>query len=397
MNLEWLIVGGGIHGVHVAARLLGEAEVDPKGLRILDPADQLLSCWRANTATTGMTHLRSPVVHHIDSDPWSLDRFAGRRSKRESGLFKAPYNRPALHLFNSHCDQVIEQFGLADLHLQDRAESCTIDEGGAVVQLAGGQQIVAQKIVLAIGAGSRLNWPSWAPKGTQQVCHIFEPGSDAWPSTPQTVAVVGGGISACQVALRLVDEGNKVHLISRHALRTHQFDSEPGWLGPKYMAGFSREQDLGRRRARITEARHRGSVPPDVQRSTRNAIVHGRVHWHQVAVDDLSVGRDGVTLMLANNSELSVDRVLLATGYAGGRPGGQLVDALVTSAQLPCAPCGYPVVDSELLWHPRIYVSGALAELEIGPVSRNISGARRAADRMVASVLRQRASTRKAS
>ncbi len=28
MNLEWLIVGGGIHGVHIAACLIGEAGVD---------------------------------------------------------------------------------------------------------------------------------------------------------------------------------------------------------------------------------------------------------------------------------------------------------------------------------------------------------------------------------
>ena len=37
-----------------------------------------------------------------------------------------------------------------------------------------------------------------------------------------------------------------------------------------------------------------------------------------------------------------------------------------------------------LRWHPRVYVSGPLAELELGPSARNISGARRAAERLVA-------------
>ncbi len=32
MQLDWLIIGGGIHGVHIAARLLGEAGVSPSGL-----------------------------------------------------------------------------------------------------------------------------------------------------------------------------------------------------------------------------------------------------------------------------------------------------------------------------------------------------------------------------
>ena len=55
-------------------------------------------------------------------------------------------------------------------------------------------------------------------------------------------------------------------------------------------------------------------------------------------------------------------------------------------SSLPCAECGYPVVEPDLRWHPRIYVTGPLAELELGPASRNISGARRAADRIVASL-----------
>ena len=78
MNLDWVIIGGGIHGVHIAARLLGEAEVSPEKLRIVDPAEQLLARWKSHTTTTGMSHLRSPAVHHLDLDPWSLQRFAGK-------------------------------------------------------------------------------------------------------------------------------------------------------------------------------------------------------------------------------------------------------------------------------------------------------------------------------
>ena len=60
-----------------------------------------------------------------------------------------------------------------------------------------------------------------------------------------------------------------------------------------------------------------------------------------------------------------------------------MVDALIASASLPCARCGYPIVDSALRWHPRIHVSGPLAELELGPASRNIAGARLAGGRLV--------------
>ena len=76
MNLDWLIIGGGIHGVHLAARIIGDGKVPPETIRIVDPADRLLDRWLTRTATTGMRHLRSPVVHHLDLEPWSLKHYA---------------------------------------------------------------------------------------------------------------------------------------------------------------------------------------------------------------------------------------------------------------------------------------------------------------------------------
>lgn len=386
MALDWLIIGGGIHGVHIAVRLLGESGVAPKRLRIVDPGDRLLAHWRSCAATTGMTHLRSPGVHHLDLDPFSLLHFAGKRKKRKrrkTGLFAPPYDRPALALFNAHCDRVVETFGLANLHIRDRATKCSVDRDGVGVQLSSGREIAAQHLVLAIGASEQPEWPDWAPRSHARVHHVFEPGFDGWPSSSETVVVIGGGISAGQVALRLVEEGHRVHLVSRHALRQHQFDSDPGWLGPKCMERFHRERDFDRRRTLIAEARHKGSVPPDVRRALRRSITGGQLLWHEGEVEGFDARRDVLALRLATHSGLEAERVLLATGFASTRPGGSMVDALIASASLPCARCGYPIVDSALRWHPRIHVSGPLAELELGPASRNIAGARLAGDRLV--------------
>jgi pyruvate/2-oxoglutarate dehydrogenase complex dihydrolipoamide dehydrogenase (E3) component len=252
------------------------------------------------------------------------------------------------------------------------------------VRLAGGREIESRNVALAIGASEHPAWPEWAPTDHPRVRHIFEPASELWPSAGlETVAVVGGGISAAQVALRLRAEGVQVHFISRHPLRRHQFDSDPGWLGPARMAGFSRERDFDRRRAMIGEARHRGSVPPDVLRALGRAIDGGHIAWHETTVEDAVPERGGVRLRLAGGDSIAAERVLLATGFAPQRPGGAMVDELIASASLPCARCGYPIVDSALRWHPRVYVSGPLAELELGPTSRNIAGARRAGDRLV--------------
>jgi hypothetical protein len=50
--------------------------------------------------------------------------------------------------------------------------------------------------------------------------------------------------------------------------------------------------------------------------------------------------------------------------------------------QLECAGCGFPVVDDLLQWRPGLHVTGPLAELEVGPASRNIVGARLAGERL---------------
>lgn len=383
MDVDWLIIGGGIHGVHIAACLIGEAEIDPDHVCILDPGEQLLERWRVCTQTTGMKYLRSPSVHHLDLNPWSLQQFAGKRKKRKSGLFAPPYDRPSLALFNRHCDQLIERFKLAERHLQGCAKMITLEPESVRVQLVSGDQITAQRIVLALGSGEGLNRPDWSQREDDRICHVFDTDHLVWPTSGESVVVVGGGISAGQVALRLIKESCQVQLISRHALRQHQFDSDPGWLGPKNMRRFRQERSLHRRRAMITDARHRGSMPPEVSRALRRAVSRGELVWHEADITEIESRDEELSLTLSTGEQVFTDRVLLATGMSSPTPGGKLVNDLAESASLPRAQCGYPIVDSALRWHPRVHVSGALAELEIGPVSRNIAGARRAATRII--------------
>ena len=384
MALDWLIIGGGIHGVHIAARLIEDADVAPEKLRIVDPNRSLLDRWRARTAATGMTHLRSPAVHNLDVSPWALMDFAENHKHHTQDLFAPPYNRPSLQLFNQHCNELIEDLELEKIHIRARAVSCKATCSGVEVSLCNGTELSTANIVLALGSSEQPLWPKWAPAGDPRVSHIFESPSIELPTNEKSVLVVGGGISAGQVALRLMKEGRQVHLVARHKLREHQFDSDPGWLGPKYMDGFTKEMDHDQRRKLITSARNSGSMSPDVLRALKKAFSRRKVHWHEDAVTRVDTQDHTLAIHLKSGDELNVQRVLLATGFAPDRPGGALVEKLVRSASLPCAGCGYPIVDQTLRWHSGVYVSGPLAELTLGPSARNISGARRAADRLVA-------------
>ena len=383
MIFEWLIIGGGIHGVHIAARLIDEAGVKAENIRIVDPGKNLLERWKSCTETTGMGFLRSPSVHNLATEPMSLMALAESLDVPKSELFAPPYNRPSLQFFNEHCARVISRFNLDTLHVQGRAINCQMTCDYSQIELCSGEEIFAKNVVLAMGASEQPFWPKWAKNGGDRVHHIFDPKFLGLPTKRESIAVVGGGISAGQVALRLQKQGNEVHLVSRHEIREHQFDSEPGWLGPRYMNGFSKEKDFNNRRKMITHARHRGSLPPDVNNSLQQAIICDQITRHECGISNLKLVADGICLEMNDGSTLQVERILLATGFATNRPGGKFVDQLIETASLPCSECGYPIVDETLCWHPGIYVSGPLAELELGPSSRNISGARRAAKRIV--------------
>ncbi|MCR9096488.1 MAG: FAD/NAD(P)-binding protein [bacterium] len=399
--IDWLIIGGGPHGVHAAARLVGEAGVPTEAVRILDDEEVLLARWRRCTRNTGMRYLRSPAVHHLDLSSASLQRFSkSGRGRRFPQPFTRPYSRPSLELFDRHCDEVVTRLGLEDLHVRGRAESLEITEELVRIGVRGmetegeHESIEAKRVILALGAPERPEWPEWAMQLSREnvdvsnagsIQHVFDPGFDLRDDPEdEAIAVVGAGISGAQVALRLAREGRRVVLLSRHPLRIHQFDSDPGWQGPKYMAGFSRLRDLDERRRRIGEARHRGSIPPDVESALRMACADGRIeHLEGVEVESATLSEGRPSLEVGGRSIL-VDRVLLATGFPRRRPGEGWLDDAIEKHDLPCAECGYPVVDRGLRWHPRLLVTGPLAELEIGPVSRNLSGAMRAGERIAA-------------
>lgn len=381
MSLDWLIIGGGLHGVHLAAQLIDEAGFRRERMLIVDAQPRLLARWRACTGNTGMSHLRSTVVHHLDRDPWSLRRFGARN--RQLGDFAPPYDRPPLALFDAHCDAIIERYGLSERHRVDRAEALALDDGGVRVTLASGATIGARYGLLALGSGERTAWPGWArdlEAAGGAITHVFDPGVKLRDDQPPRIAVIGGGITAAQLANRY-GPGRSVHLISRHELRQHDFDSEPGWLGPRYLDGFARIADHDVRRAVIKRARHRGSIPPGTWRRLATLRDQGDVTLHVADVTDARPCGDGVRLFVGGQS-LDVDRVLLATGFESGRPGGALVDGLAEEG-LPCAACGFPIVDTHLRWHRRLFVTGPLAELEVGPAARNIAGARMSTRRII--------------
>lgn len=384
---EWLIVGGGIQGCTLATYLLKSERTKVQHLAIIDPHDQPLFKWVQNTSILEMPYLRSPSIHHLDVNPFSLEKFAKGKG-RFFAHFTPPYDRPSLELFNEHCRYLMDETDLSSSWIQGRVTGLQRINKGWSVHLSNGEQIESKKVVLAMGLSEHPMWPDWAKEihiNGGQIHHVFDPPACDFSGLARPIIVIGGGISAAHASIRLSRLfPGEVTLLTRHSLRVHQFDSDPAWLGPKNMSPFRLIQDYNERRGVIQNARYRGSMPAELRTALTAAQKDGKLSIYIDEVANALVDQGKTTLQLRNYPDVTAGTVMLATGFHAKPPGIEWLKPLIENQGLRCADCGYPIINPETLeWAPNLFVIGALAELEIGPVARNIAGARRGAERIL--------------
>ena len=384
--LDWLIVGGGIHGTHLSRALVGAGRIAKDRVRVIDPEDAPAAAFFRFTAATGMTYLRSPGVHNLDLDPFALRKFAKRAPGKSIARFVPPYDRPGLAFFRAHVAHVVKQHGLAELRIRGRALALERVENGFRVETERGS-LESRRVVLAIGMGEQPCWPAWATPltPTGHVSHVFGSDFDRRALAGlRRIVVVGGGITAGQLAGTLAAGGADVTLLTRHTLRIHRFDSDPKWLGPRGMTSFDEIGSHDERRAMIVAARHRGSMPPEIAGKIASGVENRTLRIETRPVLGVEVVADAVRIETGVGAFIEADHVVLATGFAPHCPGSKLVADGIERLGLACARCGFPIVRRSLEWTPGLFVSGPLAELELGPTARNIAGARAAAERLLA-------------
>ena len=386
--LDWLIVGGGVQGTLLSAFLNARRGGHRPRIAVLDRHAAPMAVWDARVRNVGMDFLRSPAVHHIDRDPSSLGRFAEGHS---AARFRGRYARPSVELFDAHCAATIEKRNLLGLRVQAEVKGL-IRCGDAEIGVETDRGLLkARRVLLALGRDG-LAWPEWALpllQGGAQVGHVLDPDFDRPAIRASRIAVIGGGITGAQTAIALAAQfggAGHVVLVRRHEARLHEFDSDPGWLGPRFLDRFHREKSWARRREAIRKARNIGSMPSDIALALREAIGQGSVTLRSAEVTGARLDDDtAVALSFDDDGPPErFDRIVLATGFDRSRPGGAWLDHAVDDLELPCAPCGFPQIDKQLEWAPGIHAAGALAELEIGPTAPNIAGARMAAARLAA-------------
>jgi hypothetical protein len=247
------------------------------------------------------------------------------------------------------------------------------------VHLDDGTTIAAEHVVLTHGA-RHPSMPPWAT-GTAAV-HADEVDLSTI-ETGTRVVIVGGGITAAHLAVAARARGAVVQIVCRRRIVEREFDSDPGWLGPKCMQEFRAIDDDHRRAAVVHEARGGGSVPVWLLRELD--VLAANPKGFEVRVDDV-VGWDGKRLSLASGRSTDADAVWCATGWRADIANDVLVRPLLDrTGQAGIA--GFAPLDHHLrIRSTSVHVTGPPASLVLGPSAGNLSGARRSARAIAAAV-----------
>jgi len=366
------IVGAGPQGLTVASYLVS-AGVNADDLVVIDPEGDWMVAWRRRFAHLGIAHLRSPSVHHPHPDPYALAKFAQERGRQRELVHR--YGLPTTALFDDFCAHVISEGGLVGAV---RPDSVVSVEPTGRLRLASGAVLQADRVVWATNPGveSRL--------GDAEAVVSMESAGSAAPG--DRVAVVGGGLSAAHLVERALAAGAHVEWLTRRAVVVREFDTDPGWLGPKEMQAFEAVTDPGERLRQVIEARGGGTVPPWMMRRMLAAERAGRL-CRRVGPIEVACDDRARPVLRCGEVRVDVDVVWSATGdrpcTTGAAPLDRLCDQLGVTRH-----AGRPELDRSLrLAASAVHVVGRLAQLQLGPTAGNLAGARRAGELIVGAVV----------
>ena len=414
-NVPITIIGGGIHGVSIAIRLLRDMPAAARHLAIVDRHPQPLTQWRSKTERQGMTFLRSPAVHHITPDALGIVEYAERHNRTDE--LAPPYSQPSTQLFWDFCNDVLAGSGLQipptrkGVYYPFDVAKLRWDKGAGRFPFrlisTDNQGFRSSCVVLAIGADDCTYVPpefvQWQRRYPDQILHasqfsVLARFETSLMASPERIVIVGGGLTAGTLAKSLGERGHNVALIARKGLKTEQFDFPPVWLGPKALAEFANETDFQRRYETIQQNRGEGSITPDIMEALLNTPkvdIYPETRIYNITTEKeeglparrlrVEMTREGCYDRGTSERDVitNVSRVILATGYRFNLRGYGFLTELLTRHQVPLV-CGLPRLDADLQLHPieNLFGSGTIAQLQIGPAAGNIAGANLAYERL---------------
>ncbi len=379
LDTDVCILGAGPHGLAAAIHL--RRACSDLRLVAVDPSGVWLDDWHEQFASREIETLRSPIVHHPSPDPYELSDYVEVSGLPRSHL---PYDPPTADAFASFCRDLVAGAGLA---LPLRGSAQAVCRRGRRLRVTTGRTTITTTTVIVATNPHRRSVPDWVWPLLGGRPGLLTYGTDvdlrALPDIEgQRVLIVGGGLTAAHLACGAAARGAEVHLLSRRPLAVRDFDTDPGWLGPRHLDAFGRDGDPASRLRTALTARGGGSVPPWMRARLDDLVDDGRVGIHDgIKVRAAGVDRDGsCSLALDDFTTLEPDRIWLATGTVPDIGSAKYLTDV--ASDVPTL-AGLPITGDDLRLGPQpVHVMGRLATLTLGPAAGNLWGAQRAAHRI---------------
>ena len=388
-NIPITIIGGGIHGIAIALRLLRGTPSAARYIAIVDRYPQPLTAWKHKTERHGMAFLRSPAVHHVTPDPLGIVEYAERNNRTNE--LAPPHSHPSTALFLDYCNHALVELQNYPIYNQFEVAKLRWDKGAGKYPFrlisTENEGFRSSCVLLAIGSDDCAYVPPefnrWVRQYPGKIVHAskFSLDYEQLIADSGNIVIVGGGLTAGTLARSLSQRDYKVALIARKPLKTAQFDFPPIWLGPKALAEFASVTDFHRRYQIIQENRGEGSITPDMMATLEdntNIDIYPETYIRNIVTTE----KDYLHIETTRGVIEDVSRIILATGYRFNLLRYGFLRELAAEHAIPLV-CGLPKLDYTLQIYPieNLFGSGSIAQLQIGPASGNIAGANLAYER----------------
>jgi len=349
---ELLVIGAGPYGLATARQ----------GIRTL-VLGHAMSFWRENMPATMML-LRSGPDWHLDvAQEHTLMAFLTER-----GLDPAEIDPIPIALFLEYADWFREMAGVETE--PDLVENLAKPNGDFEAALKSGRRILAESVVAAPGISRFGMVPEWverslSPGSWSHTCDLV----DFEELRGKRVLILGGRQSAFEWAALLAEEGAaEVHVVHRHA--SPEFAPAdwsfvdplmdltvevPGWF--RNLPEEERKSVAGR-----FWAEGRLKLEPWL---TPRLTIPPVVRHPPASVEDCREENGEIPVRLSTGKELTVDHLVLATGYKPDMTKFPYLSGVVDRMDLVD---GFPVLDDNFQTSlPGLFVTGFPATRDFGP------------------------------
>ncbi|KAL3904149.1 MAG: hypothetical protein SGPRY_011399, partial [Prymnesium sp.] len=190
------------------------------------------------------------------------------------------------------------------------------------------------------------------------------------------ILVIGGGVTAVQLALAAVSEGHRVVLRSRGPINTREYDLHADWLDLRHSNRLRARFLSTSNDVRKQNVAAGGSVPREYMEQVKHAAESLLLQVDET-IDSCEVDSRGEMVFV--NGE-PFERVILATGAALSLSHSPLYTRIQSNFNASTVN-GLPHLDDSLRWvaDEDLFVVGANSVLTLGPGARNLMGAMRGA------------------